>query len=189
MAAEVGALAVSDEAYIEFADIPKQSAVELIKSDPKTYRNVMFTRTCSKAFGLGNMRIGYGVGSKEIADFLALANAKWPTGAVAQAAAVAAIEDKEHFEKTLRTVAEGRAYLVREFNALGLPVAPNPQGNYVMFDVSPTGLSAADFADKVFRSAHVLIRGDFSPRYIRASIGTMSENERLVAAAGKLVKK
>lgn len=186
MAAEVGALIVSDEAYIEFSEIPGQSANELLKSDPVKYRNVMFTRTCSKAFGIGNMRVGYAVALPEVAECLALANAKWPTGAVAQAAAAAAIEDKDHLSKTLTTVWQGRRYLTQELNAMGFPVAPNPQANYVMFDIAPSGLTAEKFADKVFRDDHVLIRGDFSPRYIRASIGTPEENWRLVNAARKL---
>ncbi|MCR8547518.1 aminotransferase class I/II-fold pyridoxal phosphate-dependent enzyme [Salipiger sp. P9] len=189
LAAEVGALIVSDEAYIEFADMPGQSAVELLKSDPETYKNVMFSRTCSKAFGVANMRVGYAVALPEVAECLALANAKWPTGAVAQAAAIAAIEDTEHLAKTLAMVAQGRKYLIDELNAMGLPVAPNPQGNYVMFDIAPTGLSAEEFSDKVFHDAAVLIRGDFSPRYIRASIGTPEENQRLVVAARKLAPK
>lgn len=186
MAAEVGALIVSDEAYIEFCEIPGQSANELLKADPQKYRNVMFSRTCSKAFGIGNMRVGYAVALPEVAGCLALANAKWPTGAVAQAAAAAAIEDKEHLAKTLTTVWQGRRYLTEELNAMGFPVAPNPQANYVMFDVAASGLTAETFADKVFRDDHVLIRGDFSPRYIRASIGTPEENWRLVNAAKKL---
>lgn len=189
LAADVGALIVSDEAYIEFADMPGQSAVELLKSDPATYRNVMLTRTCSKAFGIANMRIGYAVSLPEVAECLALANAKWPTGAVAQAAAVAAIEDTEHLAKTLAMVAQGRKYLISELNEMGLPVAPKPQGNYVMFDISPTGLTAEEFSEKVFMDAQVLIRGDFSPRYIRASIGTPEENQRLVESARKLAPK
>lgn len=183
LAAEVGALIISDEAYIEFADMPNQSAVELVKGAPSIYPNVMFTRTCSKAFGIANMRVGYAVGSPELAQCLALANAKWPTGAVAQAAAVAAIEDREHLAKTLQIVRDGRNYLVAEFNAMGLPVIPNPQGNYIMIDVAPSGLSAEAFAEKIFIDAHVLIRGDFSKRYVRASIGTTEENKRLAKAA------
>jgi histidinol-phosphate aminotransferase len=180
MAAKVGALIVSDEAYIEFASMPNQSAAELLRRTPEKYDNVMVTRTCSKAFGIANMRIGYGIASKDVAGCLALANAKWPTGALAQAAAVAAIEDKEHLARTLKVVSEGRAWLVEQFNALGLPVIPNPQGNYIMVDVSPTGLSAEDFSEKVFYNGHVLIRGDFSPRYVRISIGTTEENKRLI---------
>lgn len=186
---EVGALVISDEAYIEFADMPGQSAVELLRREPGRYANVMLTRTCSKAFAIANLRIGYAAASADVARCLALANAKWPTGAVAQAAAVAAIEDKEHLARTLRTVSEGRAWLVEQFNAMGLPVAPNPQGNYVMIDVQPSGLSAAEFADKVFQSGHVLIRGDFSARYVRASIGTAEENRRLAEAGRALARK
>ncbi|MCC6306698.1 MAG: aminotransferase class I/II-fold pyridoxal phosphate-dependent enzyme [Rhodobacteraceae bacterium] len=186
MAAAVGALIVSDEAYIEFSEIPGQSALELLKADPVKYRNVVVTRTCSKAFGIGNLRVGYAVALPETAACLALANAKWPTGAVAQAAAVAALGDRDHLARTLATVWQGRRYLAQELAAMGFPVAPNPQANYVMFDIAASGLDAPAFADRLLREDHVLIRGDFSPRYMRASIGTPEENLRLVNAARKL---
>lgn len=180
LAAEVGALVVSDEAYIEFADMDRQSAVELIRSEPERYPNVMLTRTFSKAFGLANLRLGYGVGPPESMRCLALANAKWPTGAVAQAAGVAALEDREHLDKTLTTVSEGRRMLAQGFRDLGLPAAPNPQANYIMVDVAPAGVSAKAFAAAVFERGRILIRGDFSDRHVRISIGRPEENVRLV---------
>jgi histidinol-phosphate aminotransferase len=182
MAAEVGALIVSDEAYIEFADVPNPSAVQLVRGTAPRCANVMVTRTFSKAFGLANLRLGYAIGTAETVRCLALANAKWPTGAVAQAAGVAALGDKKHLQRTLEMVADGRKRLAQSFGQLGLPVVPNPQGNYIMVDTSPLGLSAADFADDVLRASGVLIRGDFSEKYCRMSIGTAAENEQLVDA-------
>jgi histidinol-phosphate aminotransferase len=187
MGAEVGALVVSDEAYIEFSDIPGQSAVELLRRDPETYHNVLFTRTMSKAFGLANLRLGYAAASPEVAGCLALANAKWPTGAVAQAAGVAAVRDRDHLRKTLETVSHERRRMVAAFEKMGLPVAPSPQGNYVMVDVSPSGLLADAFSEKVFDLGQVLIRGDFSERYVRISIGRDDENDRLFEAVAKLM--
>ena len=188
MAAEVGALVVSDEAYIEFSDIPGQSAVELLHKDPDTYHNVMFTRTMSKAFGLANMRLGYAVASPEVAGCLALANAKWPTGAVAQAAGVAALNDKAHLQETLQVVSRERKRMTDAFNKMGLPVAPGQQGNYIMVDVQPSGLSAEVFSDNVFKMGKALIRGDFSPRYVRISVGLGEENDRVFEAAAAIME-
>lgn len=188
MAAEVGALIVSDEAYIEFSDIPGQSALELLRQDPQTYHNVMFTRTMSKAFGLANLRLGYGVASPEVAACLALANAKWPTGAVAQAAGVAAVNDKAHLQETLKVVSQERKRMIEAFDKMGLPVAPSPQGNYIMVDVLPSGLSAAAFSDKIFELGQALIRGDFSDRYVRISVGRNEENDRLFEAVATLMR-
>jgi histidinol-phosphate aminotransferase len=187
MANDVGALVVSDEAYIEFADVKKPSAVELIRGRDPRWPNVMLTRTFSKAFGLANLRLGYAASTHAAARCLALANAKWPTGAIAQAAGVAAMTDRAHLARTLRTVREGRALLTRAFTELGFRVAPNPQGNYVMVDVSPYNFTAPGFAQAVFDAAHVVIRGDFSPRHVRVSIGKPAENLRLVRAVRRLV--
>ncbi|MFI4986588.1 MAG: pyridoxal phosphate-dependent aminotransferase [Alphaproteobacteria bacterium] len=188
MAAEVGALIVSDEAYIEFAEVPAPSAVALIRGVPVRYPNVMVTRTFSKAFGLANLRLGYAIGTRETARCLALANAKWPTGAVAQAAGVAALADKEHLARTLQVVADGRRWLKAEFERARLPVVPAPQGNYVMVDVALLGLTAQQFSDRVFAAARVIIRGDFSERYVRVSIGTGAENARLMQAVWAIVQ-
>lgn len=182
LAARVGALVVSDEAYIEFADGPDVSAVAQIRGRRAALPNVMVTRTFSKAFGLANLRLGYAIGTRETARLLARANAKWPTGEVAQAAGVAALGDRAHLDRTLATVRAGRRRLVAGFEVLGLPVAPDPQGNYVMVDVSPLGLSAKNFAAELLAVSGILVRGDFSHRHVRISVGRAAENERLLAA-------
>lgn len=186
MAADVGALVVSDEAYIEFADAPgRESAVTRLEA--RRWPNIMVTRTFSKAFGLADLRVGYALGTADSARYLRLANVKWPTGALAQAAALAALADRRHLERTLAVVHEGRAWLVRQFERLGFVVAPRPQGNYVMVDVGSQGWTAAEFAAAVFQAARVLIRGDFADRYVRISIGRRAENRRLMAAVERLL--
>lgn len=187
MAEAVGALVVSDEAYIEFADVERPSAIELIRGvAPRP--NVMLTRTFSKAFGLANLRLGYAVGTGDTARCLGLANAKWASGQIAQAAGSEALADHAHLRRTLITVRRGRALLARSFTELGFPVAPDPQGNYVMVDVSRVGWTAAEFADAVFQAAQVAIRGDFSPRYVRVSVGRPEDNRRLLTAVRRLAK-
>jgi histidinol-phosphate aminotransferase len=187
MAHEVGALVVSDEAYIEFADVKKPSAVAMLKSRKPRLPNVMVTRTFSKAFALANLRLGYAVGTDDTARCLGLANAKWATGHLAQAAGVAALADGGHLARTLATVREGRVFLSGEFAALGFTVAPEPQGNYIMVDVASRGFTAPAFAAAVFARGRVVIRGDFSPRHVRISIGRPEENRRLVATVKALL--
>lgn len=188
LAAKAGALVVSDEAYIEFADVRRPSAVELIRGREPRWPNVMLTRTFSKAFGLANLRLGYAVGPVDTARCLALANAKWPTGQLAQAAGVAALADRAHLRRTLATVAKGRVLLADGFARLGFRVAPEPQGNYIMVDVSGHGWTAAGFAEAVFARGHIVIRGDFSPKHVRVSIGRPEENRRLLATIAALVQ-
>ncbi len=148
----------------------------------------MLTRTFSKAFGLANLRLGYAVGTVETARCLRLANAKWATGQIAQEAGVAALADRAHLARTLATVREGRARLARGFADLGFRVAPDPQGNYIMVDVGVHGWSAVEFAEAVFEHGHVVIRGDFSPRHVRISVGRPEENRRLLRTAAALLR-
>jgi histidinol-phosphate aminotransferase len=186
-AREVGAVVVSDEAYIEFADDQAESAVELLRSHPDRFDNVIVSRTFSKAFALANLRLGYMVGSAELARLVSAANAKWPTGEIVRAAGIAALGDAEHLARTKEVVASGRARLAEAFAALGFGVVPNAQGNYVMVDVRPHGWTAEAFAADVLDAAHVLVRGDFSETHVRISIGTAEDNDRLVAGVERLL--
>lgn len=187
MAADVGALVVSDEAYMEFAEAPaRETALTLIRAAAPRWSNVMVTRTFSKAFGLADLRLGYAIGTPEAARYLNMANVKWPTGALAQAAALAALKDRDHLAKTVALVAAERAWLADQFARLGYGVAPRPQGNYIMVDVGARGWTAPDFAAAVFAAARVVIRGDFSERHVRISVGRSGQNRRLLAAVRDL---
>lgn len=178
------AVVVSDEAYIEFADNYRdQTAAQLVNER----QNVLVTRTFSKAYGIPNLRIGYSLGPANAIQYLFRVKPKWNVGNVAQRAAIAALGDKEHLNKTLKTVSEGRAYLVQHFNAIpGLSVLPAPQGNFIMVGVSGTGLNALEFTDALGAEGFI-IRGDFLPDYVRISIGTMAENEALIAATQRVL--
>jgi histidinol-phosphate aminotransferase len=176
------AVVVSDEAYIEFADnYRQQTAASVITR----HDNVMVTRTFSKAYGIPNLRIGYALGPANAIQYLFRVKPKWNVGNVAQRAAIAALRDKDHLAQTLKTVSEGRAYLTQEFSAIqGLDVLPNPQGNFIMVKVA--GMSAAEFTDALGAEGFI-IRGDFLPDYVRISIGTLPENQQLIAATRRVL--
>lgn len=177
------AIIVSDEAYIEFApDWRTQSAVGLVEGGA----SVLVTRTFSKAFGLAGLRIGYVVGAPEAISSLARAKPKWNVGTGAEAAAIAALEDQEHLERTLAVTSQGRAYLYKVLPELGLPVVAGAGGNFVMVDARPSGMTAQAIAEALL-SEGIMIRGDFSPDYLRISIGKPEQNEQMVAAIRRLL--
>jgi histidinol-phosphate aminotransferase len=93
--------------------------------------NLLVTRTFSKAFGLADVRLGYCVGPAKAISFLSLAKPKWGTGMLAQSAGVAALQDKEHLQRTLEVVRKGREYLHRELGRLGLEMVDAPQGTSI----------------------------------------------------------
>jgi histidinol-phosphate aminotransferase len=185
-AAAMKAVVVSDEAYVEFAD-PHTSALEFFYEMGEGI-NLLVTRTFSKVFGLADVRLGYCVGSVEAISFLTKAKPKWGTGMLAQIAGVAALRDKEHFQRTLEVVRKGREFLYRELGRLGLKMVDAPQGNYVTAKVSEFGYRAEDFTEELCRRGGIMIRGDFHPEYVRISIGTMPQNEALIKTVAEMLK-
>lgn len=180
------AIVVSDEAYIEFVDNYRdQTAASLITR----MDNVLLTRTFSKAYGIPNLRVGYALGPKDAIDYLFKIKPKWNVGGVAQQAAIGALNDKQHFERTLSVVEVERRYVAEQLTKIdGLDILPEPQANFVMVKVEGTGLSAPAFTEAL--GAHgVIIRGDFHPDYVRISIGTRTENDALLEAVREVLRR
>jgi histidinol-phosphate aminotransferase len=180
------AVVVADEAYIEFAhDYRKQTARCLMDR----VDNLIVTRTFSKAYGLPNLRVGYALGPADAIEFLFKIKPKWNVGEVAQQAAIGALRDRDHFEKVLTVVKEGRSYLCDQLAQIpGFKVVPEPQGNFIMVKVSVEGYTAEKFTEAMGAEG-IIIRGDFHPDYIRISIGTQADNEAVIKAIHKIIKK
>lgn len=177
---------VCDEAYIEFADnYQSTSAVNLIGK----FGNLLVTRTFSKAYGLSDLRVGYLIGPREAVEILFKVRPKWNNGELAQEAAIAALNDREHLTRTLSTVQKGRRYLSEQFAAMGFIVTPEPQGNFVFVSPSPLGIKAKTLLMDLMKDG-IAIRGpptDWTLDYLRVSVGTEQENEKLVAAIGRCI--
>ena len=95
--AETGLPFIIDEAYVEYAGLG-MSQVALTKK----YKNVLVTRTLSKAYGLAGMRFGYAIGAKEVIDQISGSLVPWNVGTIAMWAALAAFEDKEGLEERVK---------------------------------------------------------------------------------------
>jgi histidinol-phosphate aminotransferase len=171
-------LVVVDEAYVEFVRM----------ADPvdgvATYRrhdNVLLTRTFSKAYGLAGFRVGYAVGPAPIAQALRAVSLPFGVSAVAQAAAVASLErEPELFERVEALVAE-RDRVVAGLADAGWQV-PEPQGNFVWFDLGERTTEFAAAADEV----GIMVR-PFAGEGARVTIGETEANDRLVELVGRWV--
>jgi histidinol-phosphate aminotransferase len=179
-------IVVCDEAYVEFADdYVEKTAVNLLSE----YDNLLVTRTFSKAYGLSDMRVGYALGPSEAIDMLFKIRPKWNNGQLAQEAAVAALQDKEHFARTLKTVHDGRAFLDRQLKDIGLLVTPDPQANFLFSSPMPRGILAKTVLADLLRRG-IAVRGpptDWTIDYLRISVGTAPQNERLVNSIRDMV--
>ena len=167
---------VFDEAYADYVE----GAPDL-RPLVREGRNVVGLRTFSKIYGLASLRIGYGYGTAEIAGLLNRVRQPFNVNAIAQAAAIAALEDREFAARSARENREGLAQLEAGFRALGLDCVPSV-ANFILVRVGD-GL-------KVFSGLQrqgVIVRPVKSygmPEWVRVTVGTRAQNERLLAELG-----
>jgi len=171
---------VLDEAYVDFAPA---SCVGLL---PR-HRNLLILRTLSKSYALAGMRIGFALGSAELIAALDTVKDSYNVDRLAIVAAVAAIEDEEHHRKIVDHVVAERAWLAGRLDGLGFEVLPS-QANFVFVKPPPRHIGAA-VADAL-REQHILVRRyDHDPiaGWLRITIGTREQHERLLAALKEIV--
>ncbi len=177
-------LLIVDEAYVEFAgEIDRYSAVSLVEK----YPNVGVIRTFSKAYGLAGLRIGYGIFPKWLCDAILRVKLPFSVNILAEKAAIAALEDRFFLEETLKTVAEGRTYLLESLKNLGCRVFPS-LGNFVMF--SPP-IDARDVFDALLTRG-IIVRPLASyglNQMLRVSVGRKDENRMFIRALKEVLSR
>lgn len=163
-----------DEAYFEYVDDPPDT-LQFVRER----RNVIVLRTFSKIQGLASLRIGYGVAHPELIQVLQKTRQPFNVSGLAQAAALAGLQDEEHQRKTKRITDEGRAYLQEQFAAMKLEFVPSA-ANFVLVKV---GAGAAIFKQLLQRRIIVrALKGYNLAEWIRISIGTREQNRACIAA-------
>jgi histidinol-phosphate aminotransferase len=166
-------IVVFDEAYYEFLEHP----VDVLKYVRDGRPNVVVLRTFSKIQGLAALRVGYGLGGEEVISILQKTRQPFNVNAIAQAGALAGLQDDEHQEKTRRLTWDGRNYLQGAFSDLGLEFVPT-FANFILVRV---GNGTALFKDMLRRGVIVRDMASYQlPEWIRVSIGTPAENEKCV---------
>jgi histidinol-phosphate aminotransferase len=172
-------LTVLDEAYFEYLDDPDYP--DGIEEHFKAGRRVLVLRTFSKIYGLAGLRVGYGIGQKEVVDAIKKVRNAFDITQQAQDAAVASLDDPEELERRRRVTAESRAHLVDLCNDLGLTIATPAVANFVYAEVAD---DARPIFDALLREG-VIVRplGPFgAPGAIRITVGPREENELFAQA-------
>jgi histidinol-phosphate aminotransferase len=176
-------IVVLDEAYVDFVD-------PAVRIDVRCYLDnhvpVVGLRTFSKVYGLAGLRLGYGIMHEEIAGYLYRVRQPFNVNSLAQVAAVAALEDHDHYQQTLTMSREGISWLTREIGKLGCRTFPT-QTNFFLVDVE---CDCKALYEKMLRTG-VIIRPMNAygyPTFIRITVGTASENERLVASLAQCLE-
>jgi histidinol-phosphate aminotransferase len=172
-----GVLLVLDEAYFEYADDPDYpDGIELVRSGAP----VVVTRTFSKAYGLGGLRVGYGVAAPEVVEALLVVREPFCANSVAQAAATAALGDADHVRRSRELNTAERARVARTLVRRGYTVLPG-LGNFLSFDTGEDG--RALFHRLLRRGVIVRPLDPYGmPRWLRVSIGTAEENAAFLEA-------
>jgi len=169
-------LLVLDEAYIEFQNEPLD-LLPLIRSGRQP--NLLLMRTFSKIFGLAGLRIGYGLGPPDLIAAMEKVRQPFNINSIAQAGALAALEDTDHIEKTRLNNATGLKFFSAAFGALGLEFLPSA-ANFILVRV---GDGQAVFESMQKEGVIVRPMGGYQlPEWIRISIGTATQNSRCLSA-------
>ncbi|WP_260293821.1 histidinol-phosphate transaminase [Sedimenticola hydrogenitrophicus] len=170
-------IVVVDEAYIEYVDEPDYpDASQWLDK----YPNLIVTRTFSKSYGLASLRVGYGLAHADITDLLNRVRQPFNVNSMALAAARAALEDQEFIRRSVELNRVGMRQMTESFTAMGLDYIPSV-GNFVTVDV---GRPAAEVDQGLLRTGCITrpVANYGLPNHLRITIGTESENSRVLAA-------
>jgi histidinol-phosphate aminotransferase len=160
-----------DEAYFEYvtrADYP--DAIDALREG----RNILALRTFSKIYGLAGLRIGYGVTKPELAELMNKVRQPFNTNTLAQVGALAALGDRKHVERSATLNNEGKQFLYREFERLGIAAVPT-ETNFIFFE---TQFDGRELYGSLLKKG-VIIR-PMGGKRLRVTIGLPEENKRFI---------
>jgi len=169
-------LVVLDEAYNEYLPVScRYDSVKWLGEFP----NLIISRTFSKAYGLASLRVGYALGDARVMDMLNRVRQPFNVNSLAQAAAVAALQDTDFVQQTFELNLRGMKQIVDRLIGMGLEYIPS-SGNFVSFKIGDAG--------RIYRrllELGVIVRPIANydmPDWLRVSIGLESENEKFLSA-------
>ena len=174
---------VLDEAYNEFlAEENQFESAEWVKK----YPNLLVSRTFSKAYGLAGLRVGFGIAQPALTDLMNRIRQPFNVNSMAQAAAIAALNDKDFLKRSAANNAAGYQQFTEAFTQLGLEFVPS-YGNFVLVKVGNDPAAGSRVNLSLLKQG-VIVRpvGNYGlPEWLRVSIGLPQENAVLIAALTK----
>jgi histidinol-phosphate aminotransferase len=174
---------IVDEAYINFGG---ETAISLVNQ----YPNLLVVQTFSKSRSLAGLRIGFAIGNADLITGLEIVKNSfnsYPMDRLAIAAGIAAIQDKEYFEKTCKAIINTRHQLTRFLQDNGFEVIPS-SANFVF---AKHNLIPAETLGKKLREKNIIVRYFNKPRisdFLRITIGTDEQNQLLCNAILAIIK-
>ena len=175
-------LLIVDEAYFEY--VQDRDYPDSLRYHAEG-RAIITLRTFSKLYGLAGLRIGYGIGSKELISLMHRVRQPFNVNAPAQWAALAALEDSEHVQRSLAVNRQGLEFLQKEFTRLGLEFVPS-HANFILLRVG----KGQEVFQRLLKQG-VIVRpmaGYRFPEHVRVTVGTLAENQKFIAALEKVIR-
>ena len=176
---------VIDEAYVDYGT---ESCIPLLRG-PSCPENLLVVHTLSKSRALAGLRVGFAVGHPSLIEGLERVKNSfnsYPLGRLAQAGAIAAIQDQAHLEATTAKVIQTRERLVSELASLGFETLPS-SANFI-FTRHPKHTGEKLY--QALRDRGIIVRHFKSPRieeFLRITIGTDEQSNELVAALQEIL--
>lgn len=175
-----------DECFIELVDRPEKNTLVGMVRD---FQNLVVLRSLTKSFGMAGLRLGYSISSPVIAQKLQAMKVPWNVNALAQAAGIVALADKNHTKKARALVKKERKFLQDRIKKTGfLPLQSD--ANYFLVQLEQ---DSTKFRDRLLKKTGVLVRDcstftGMGDRHVRMAVRTHKENiavaKALEAAAG-----
>jgi histidinol-phosphate aminotransferase len=172
-----------DEAYFEFLDKP-EDLLPLIRAGRKP--NLILLRTFSKIYGLAGLRLGYGIAHPAFIAALEKIRQPFNVNSLAQAAALAALDDDAHVKQTRRNNFQGRKFLEKALTAMNVEYVPSA-ANFILAKVG----AGKEVFEQLQRRGIITrpMVGYQLPEFIRITVGTPAENRRCVKALREILKR
>ncbi len=177
-------LVIMDEAYFEYIeDEDSPDGIDYFKKFP----NIVVLRTFSKAYGLAGLRVGYGIADKEVVAAVNKVREPFNVNLLAQAAALAVLQDKEYIAKSVEFNRVERNYMTKELEAMGLEVVKS-QANFILVE---TGTDSVQLFKALLKKGVIVRTGEIFgyPTKIRVSMGLRKENMLFLAALKEILGK
>lgn len=171
-------IVVIDEAYREFVTDP--DVADPIEAIVPSHPNALVLRTFSKAYGLANLRVGYGIGHPDVIGALDKVALPFIVSGIAQVAALASLapQASAELDERVQGILAERDRVSAALASLGWPVVPS-QANFVYL---PVGDGAMDLFVRLEKQG--LVTRPFEGEGVRISLGTPLQNDRLLEALG-----
>ena len=171
-----------DEAYYEIVN--KKNYPNTLKF-LRQKKNIIITRTFSKAYGLAGLRIGYGISQPKIAKCLNSVREPFNVNSLAQAAALKSLEDKKYLKRLRKTIIEGREFICENIKEMGLEFVPSVT-NFVLINLKK---DSTEVFKQLLRKGIIVrdMKNWNFKTYIRVTIGRKEENKKFINALRRII--